>query len=52
LVKYELFKMMLETILTENEPVDEKLGSNNSELTLPFKLSFNTLRVKNIINKI
>jgi len=52
LVKYELFKMMLETILTENEPVDEKLGSNNSELTLPFKISFNTLRVKNIINKI
>lgn len=52
LVKYELFKMMLETILTENEPVDEKLGLNNSELTLPFKLSFNTLRVKNIINKI
>lgn len=52
LVKYELYKMMIETILTEDEPVDEKLGPKNSELTVPFKISFNTLRVKNIINKI
>ena len=52
LVKYEMIKMMVETILTESESVDEKLGPNNSELTIPFKISFNTLRVKNIINKI
>ena len=52
LVKYEMVKMMLETVLTESESVDEKLGYNNSELTIPFKLSFNTLRVKNIINKL
>lgn len=52
LVKYEMIKMMVETILTESESVDEKLGPTNSELTIPFKISFNTLRVKNIINKI
>ena len=52
LVKYEMVKMMVDTILTEIEPVDEKLGPNNSELTIPFKISFNTLRVKNIINKL
>jgi hypothetical protein len=52
LVKYEMIKMMLETIMTEAESVDEKLGPNNSELTIPFKISFNTLRVKNIINKL
>lgn len=52
LVKYELIKMMIETIITESESVDEKLGPNNSELTIPFKISFNTLRVKNIINKL
>jgi hypothetical protein len=52
LVKYEMVKMMVDTILTEIEPVDEKLGPNNSELTIPFKISFNSLRVKNIINKI
>jgi hypothetical protein len=52
LVKYEMIKMMIETIITESEYVDEKLGPNNSELTIPFKISFNTLRVKNIINKL
>ena len=40
LVKYEMVKMMVDTILTEIEPVDEKLGPNNSELTIPFKISF------------
>ena len=52
LVKYEMIKMMLETVLTEADSVDEKLGPNNSELTIPFKISFNSLRVKNIINKL
>ena len=52
LVKYEMIKMMMEVILTESESIDEKLGPNNSELTIPFKISFNTLRVKNIINKL
>jgi hypothetical protein len=52
LVKYEVVKMLLDTILTEVETVDEKLGPNNSELTIPFKLSFNTLLFNKIINKI
>ena len=52
LVKYEMIKMMIETIITESEAVDEKLGPSNSELTIPFKIAFNTLRVKNIINKL
>ena len=52
LVKYEMIKMMIETVMSEPESVDEKLGPNSSELTIPFKLSFNTLRVKNIINKL
>ena len=43
---------MIETIITESETVDEKLGPNNSEITIPFKIAFNTLRVKNIINKL
>jgi len=52
LIKYEIIKMMLETVITESESVDEKLGPNNSELSIPFKIAFNTLRVKNIINKL
>lgn len=52
IVKYELIKTMIEVILAEVEPVDEKMGPNNSELTIPFKLSFNSLTMKSIINKI
>lgn len=52
LVKYEMIKMMVETIMTEPESVDEKLGPTSSELSIPFKISFNTLRVKSIINKL
>jgi hypothetical protein len=52
LVKYELIKIMIEVLITESEPVDEKMGPTNSELTIPFKISFNSLVMKNIINKI
>jgi hypothetical protein len=52
LVKYELIKTMIEVLITESEPVDEKMGPTNSELTIPFKISFNSLVMKNIINKI
>lgn len=50
IVKYETIKMMLEVILTENEEMDENLGIHNSKnLSLPFKLAFNTLLRYNII---
>jgi len=43
---------MLDVVLTENDDVDEKLGlSSGNNLTLPFKLAFNTLLNKKIINK-
>lgn len=41
-VKYEMVKIMTEILVTENEEVDEKLGEK-SDLTIPFKLAFNTL---------
>jgi hypothetical protein len=52
LVKYELVKTMLETILTESNEVDEDLGMKSNEVTIPFKIAFNSLMMKNIINKI
>lgn len=52
LVKYESIKSMIETILTEGGEVDENLGMKTSELSIPFKIAFNTLLVKKIINKI
>jgi hypothetical protein len=52
LVKYEVVKSMLETVLTESNEVDENLGLKSSELSIPFKIAFNTLLVKKIINKL
>lgn len=52
IIKYELVKLMLDVVLTESDDIDEKLGlSSASDLSLPFKLAFNTLLNKKIINK-
>jgi hypothetical protein len=51
-VKYELIRMMVETLIVENEEVDETLGMKNNELSIPFKLSFNSLLYKKLINEI
>lgn len=51
-VKYELIRMMVETLIVENEEVDETLGMKNNELSIPFRLSFNSLLYKKLINKI
>ena len=50
-LRYELIKLLLETVLTENdEGIDEKLGMKASlATTIPFKLAFNSLLNKKII---
>jgi hypothetical protein len=50
-VKYEIIKTMIDTVLTESSDIDENLGLKTSELSLPFKFAFNTLLTKKIINK-
>jgi hypothetical protein len=52
LVKYELVKNLLETILTELNEVDEEMGLKTNEVTIPFKIAFNSLLMKQIINKL
>lgn len=43
-VKYEMVKMMMEIVITEQEETDEMLGHKGSNnLTLPFKIAWNTL---------
>lgn len=50
-VKFELVKMLLDTVLTEDETLDEKLSSKgSSNLSVPFKLAFNSLVQKKLIN--
>ena len=51
-VKYELIRMMVETLIVENEEVDETLGMRNNSMSIPFKLSFNSLLYKKLINKL
>ena len=43
---------MVETVLTEDDIVDETMGMKSKEVSLPFKISFNSLLMKNIINKL
>jgi hypothetical protein len=51
-VKYEMVKMLIDTVLTEDSEVDETLGlKGTNDLSIPFKLSFNSLLNKKLINK-
>jgi hypothetical protein len=51
IIKFEMVKMLLETVLTEQEVLDEKLGlKSNSNLSIPFKLAFNSLLNQKLIN--
>ena len=51
-VKYEMVKMMTETLIVENEEADEALGMKSTELSIPFRLAFNSLLYKKLINKL
>jgi hypothetical protein len=51
LIKFELVKMLLEVILSEDAEMDDKLGlKSSSNTSVPFKLAFNTLLNKRLIN--
>jgi hypothetical protein len=51
IIKFEMVKLLLETVLSENEIMDDKLGMKSSSNTsIPFKLAFNSLLNKKLIN--
>lgn len=50
-VKYDMVKVLTETLLTESEEIDENLGAKASGLSIPFKIAFNTLLSKKLLNK-
>ena len=46
-----MVKLLLETVLSENEIMDDKLGiKSSSNTSIPFKLAFNSLLNKKLIN--
>jgi len=51
-IKYDMVRILVETLVVENEEVDESMGLKNSDSSIPFKLAFNTLMYKKLINKI
>lgn len=53
ITRYETFKSLIDVVLTEREELDENLGIHAaSSLTIPFKISFNTLLLHKIIKKL
>jgi hypothetical protein len=52
IVKYEMVKTLIDVILSENEDIDEKLANKvSSQLTIPFKLAWNTMLMNKLIEK-
>jgi hypothetical protein len=48
--RYEIIKSMIDVILTEREDIDEGLGAHaGKDLSIPFKIAFNTLLINRII---
>lgn len=51
IIKFEMVKLLLDTVLSEPEIMDEKLGmKSNTSLSIPFKIAFNSLLNKKLIN--
>lgn len=51
IIKFEMVKMMLETVLSEHEDIDDKLGLKTpTNTSIPFKIAFNSLLNKQLIN--
>lgn len=51
LIKFEMVKVLLDTILTEQEDVDNKLGmKSGGDTSISFRLAFNSLLNKKLIN--
>jgi hypothetical protein len=48
--RFETFKGLIDVILTEREELDEGLGSHGAkDLSIPFKIAFNTLLINSIL---
>jgi hypothetical protein len=53
ITKWETIKVLIESVLSENGPVDEAMGITKlgEQLSIPFRLSFNTLLNYKIIKE-
>lgn len=50
-IKFELVKLLLDVIMSEQPEIDEGLGmKKNNNTSVPFRIAFNTLLNKKLIN--
>ena len=53
IIKYDTIKLMIDVLMDEPEEIDETLGAKAANsLSIPFKIAFNTLLYKNLLNKL
>ena len=54
-IKFEMVKMLLDTILTEHNDIDDKILNSSSKsggnTSIPFRIAFNSLLNKKLINR-
>ena len=51
--KYEMYRDLINTLLSTNDVIDDKMGIMGlNSLSIPFKLSFNTLLLKGILKEL
>jgi len=50
IIKFEMVKLMLETVLSEHDDMDGKIGVKSSNTSIPFRIAFNSLLNKKLIN--
>ena len=51
--KYEMYRDLINTLLSTNDMIDDKMGIMGlNSLSIPFKLSFNTLILKGILKEL
>jgi hypothetical protein len=50
IIKFEMVKLMLETVLSENDDMDDKIGVKSTQTSIPFRIAFNSLLNKKLIN--
>ena len=54
IIKFEMVKMLLDTVLTEHNEIDDKILNSSSKAggstSIPFRIAFNSLLNKKLIN--
>jgi hypothetical protein len=55
MLKFEMVKMLFDTILTEHNDIDDKILNSSSKsggnTSIPFRIAFNSLLNKKLINR-